>query len=287
MIQFDEKQVTQGVLDRFAGTRDARLREVLGAATIHLHNFIREVRPTEKEWATAIQFLTDVGQWCDDIRQEYILLSDVLGVSMLVDALAHDHTETSTDSTLLGPFYVEGAVEFPQLANLAEGRAGTPLFSELTVRNSAGEPIANAEVDVWHSDAEGLYDVQHAEFGGKPSMRGKFHTDEQGRLRYWSIMPSAYPIPHDGPVGRLLKATGRSPWRPAHVHFKISAPGYASLVTQLYQTGGMYLDSDAVLGVKHSLVVDFPQHGPGAAPDGRQMDGNWYTLNFDFTLSRA
>jgi hydroxyquinol 1,2-dioxygenase len=287
MIEFDEKHVTQGVLERFAGTKDGRLREVLEATTIHLHNFIRDVRPTQEEWETAIHFLTEVGQWCNEVRQEYILLSDVLGASMLVDALIHDHPEASTDTTLLGPFYVEGAPEFPQLTNLAEGRHGSPLFSDVTVSNSAGEPIANAEVDVWHSDTEGLYDVQHEEFGGRASMRGKFHTDAQGRLRYWSIMPSPYAIPHDGPVGRLLEATGRSPWRPAHVHFRISAPGYTPLVTQLYLSAGMYLDSDAVLAVKHSLVVDFPQHGPGAAPDGTQMTGDWHTLNFDFTLAKA
>lgn len=287
MIEFDEQHVTQGVLDRFAGTTDPRLRMVLEAATVHLHAFIREVRPTQEEWAVAIRFLTEVGQWCDDVRQEYILLSDVLGASMLVDALIHDHPEASTDTTVLGPFYVDGAPEFPQLANLAEGRTGNPLYSEITVRNSAGQPIANAEVDVWQSDTEGLYDVQQDDLDGKASLRGKFRTDEQGRVRYWSILPSAYAIPHDGPVGRLLTATGRSPWRPAHVHFKIVAPGYTPLVTQLYVRDGEYLDSDAVLGVKHSLIVDFPVQAPGVAPDGTHMTGDWHKLNFDFTLASA
>lgn len=284
MTEFDEKQVTHGVHARFATTKDDRQREIVEAMTVHLHNFIREVRPSQQEWGAAIEFLTEVGHWCKGGRQEFILLSDVLGASMLVDALVHDSRD-ATDSTVLGPFYVEEAPQLPQLANLAEGRDGIPLFTEITVSSAAGQPIGDAAVDVWHSDTEGFYDIQREDLAGRASMRGTFRTDETGRLCYWSILPSAYPIPTDGPVGRLLEATGRSPWRPAHVHFKIAAPGYVPLVTQIFVSGGDFLDTDAVLGVKPSLVVDFPQQAPGTAPDGTEMSVEWHTLNYRFTLT--
>ena len=187
---------------------------------------MREVEPTIEEWEAGIRFLTETGQMCTDTRQEFILLSDTLGVSMLVDAINHRLPEGATETTVLGPFFVADAPELPLGADISGGMTGQPLYVEGSVRSIDGEPLAGAIVDTWHSDDDGFYDVQHLDEVGGLALRGRFRTDDDGRFRFWSIVPKFYPIPYDGPVGKMLEAQGRHPYRPAHVHFMIAAPGY-------------------------------------------------------------
>ncbi len=286
MRDFDETTITQAVLDRLASTPDPRLHAILRSLVVHLHDFVRDARPTVEEWSAAIQFLTRVGQTCTDTRQEFILLSDTLGVSMLVDAINHGQAGGVTESTVLGPFYVEAAPEVPAGADVSGGLDGEPLLVEGTVGRADGTPVAGAIVDIWHSDRDGFYDVQRADLDG-PALRARLTTDSGGRFRFWSIVPSHYPIPDDGPVGDLLKASARHPFRPAHVHFRIQAPGCATLVTHLFAEGGDYLDSDAVFAVKQSLVVPFIEAAAGRAPDGRVLDRPWRRLAYDFRLAAA
>ncbi|BAF87412.1 dioxygenase [Azorhizobium caulinodans ORS 571] len=283
MRNFDQFTITQAVLERVANTPDARTRQISEALVRHLHDFIREVRPTQAEWEQGIAFLTATGHMCTGTRQEFILLSDTLGVSMLVDAINHDHQQAVTESTVLGPFYVEGPPEQPCGSDISGDLPGEPMFASGTVRTADGTPLANAIVDVWHSDEDGYYDVQHE--GEGLVARARFRTDEAGHFHFWSIKPAAYPIPHDGPVGKMLQAQGRHPWRPAHVHFMIEAPGYEKLVTHVFVAGDAYLDSDAVFGVKDSLICDFAVHPAGAAPDGRVVDRPWCELTYDFRLN--
>ena len=230
-----------------------------------------------------IEFLTATGQKCDDKRQEFILLSDTLGLSTLNVALNHAKGSQATEATVFGPFHVPGAPEFELGDDISGGAAGEPLFVQATVRGPKGEPIANAKVDVWQADAEGFYDVQRAELSTAQG-RGVLRTDASGRLWFRGVMPVAYPIPTDGPVGRMLKATARHPWRPAHVHFMIVAPGYETLITHVFSDGDRYLDSDAVFGVRSSLIGDFVRHPPGRAPDGSEQSTHFHVLDFDFIL---
>ena len=202
---------------------------------------------------------------CDDKRQEFILLSDTLGVSMLVDAINHRTPEGATETTVLGPFYVQRAPEHPLGADISGTMEGAPLLVTGTVSTAGGKPLAGAVVDVWHSDDDGYYDVQQLDEIGELAMRARFRTDENGRFWFWSIKPAAYPIPHDGPVGKMLEAQGRHPWRPAHVHFMISAPGHQTLVTHVFAAGDQYLDSDVVFGVKDSLIREFAGMPAGTA----------------------
>jgi hydroxyquinol 1,2-dioxygenase len=285
MRNFDQTSITQAVLDRVAGASDPRTRQVSEALVRHLHDFIREVRPTQEEWARGIAFLTETGQMCSGTRQEFILLSDTLGVSMLVDAINHDHQGAVTESTVLGPFYVEAAPEAPCGSDISGELPGEPVFVSGSVATADGTPLAGAVVDVWHSDEDGYYDVQHSGEAADLVARARFRTDEAGRFHFWSIKPAAYPIPHDGPVGKMLQAQGRHPWRPAHVHFMIAAPGHETLVTHVFVAGDRYLDSDAVFGVKDSLIRDFAEQPAGAAPDGRVLDRPWCHLAYDFRLN--
>jgi hydroxyquinol 1,2-dioxygenase len=288
MRNFDENTITQAVLERVANAESPRIREISEAVVRHLHNMVREIRPTQEEWAFAIDFLTRTGQMCTDKRQEFILLSDTLGVSMLVDAINHGSGEGLTESTVLGPFYVEGPPEPAHGADISAGMEGEPLLVTATAATPEGQPIADAIVDVWHSDDHGFYDVQKGpgELGDSSAMRARFRTDAQGRLHFWTIKPAHYPIPDDGTVGDMLKAQGRHPWRPAHVHFMIEAPGFRHLVTHVFVAGDPYLDSDAVFGVKDSLIREFVAHPAGQAPDGRHMDRPFYHLHYDFGLKR-
>jgi hydroxyquinol 1,2-dioxygenase len=256
MSEFNELSLTDAVIDRFRATPDPRLQEVMISAVRHLHDFVRDVRPTFDEWAAAIQFLTRVGQISDETRHEFILLSDVFGVSMLVDAINHPPSDDFTDTTVLGPFYDEHPPEQPRDSDISNGAAGEPLYVDVEIRSADGKLLPNALVDVWQSDSEGFYDVQRPELAG-PRLRARFRTDPSAHVRFRSIMPTAYPIPHDGPVGELLKLTGRHPWRPAHLHFLVAAPGYETLVTHLFVRGDKYLESDAVFGVKNSLIHSF------------------------------
>lgn len=252
---FSEKNLTAEVLHRIRNTRDKRLKQVMTSFIRHLHAFVREVKPTQQEWMTGIQFLTDTGHWCSGKRQEFILMSDTLGVSMLVDALNYKAVKGATQSTVLGPFHREGAPELALGANVAKSAAdGEPCIVSGTVRDTAGRPIAGAKLDIWEGGADGLYDSQK---GDAMNLRGVFRSDADGQFHFQCVTPTFYPVPNDGPVGKMLLATGRHPMRPPHLHFWISAPGYKPLITHLFRKGGKYLDSDAVFGVKPELIVEF------------------------------
>jgi hydroxyquinol 1,2-dioxygenase len=284
MRNFDESNITDAVRQRVATAPNPRTRAISDALVRHLHAFVREIEPTFAEWEAAIGFLTETGHMCDDKRQEFILLSDTLGVSMLVDAINHRMPEGATESTVLGPFFVAAAPELPLGTDISPDMAGEPMFVSGRVSDPGGRPIAGATIDTWHSDDDGYYDVQKLDEHGQLTMRARFRTDAEGRFHFRTIKPAAYPIPHDGPVGRMLEAQGRHPWRPAHVHFMIAAPGFETLVTHVFEAGDAYLDSDSVFGVKQSLIRDWNHHPAGTAPDGTVVDRGFATLAYDFGL---
>jgi hydroxyquinol 1,2-dioxygenase len=283
MREFDEASITKAVIARLSDCDDPRFVRVMSSLITHLHDFVREVKLTEAEWFTAIQFLTDVGKTCTEKRQEFILLSDTLGVSVLVITLNHPAAEGTTDSTVLGPFYWQGAPEMPRGSNLAEGVKGEPAFYSGRVLSSEGRPLENAVLDVWSGDGDGNYDMQ---IPGETAMkaRGRIRTDREGRYWFRSIKPTYYPVPTDGPVGRMLRKMGRHPNRPGHIHMIVSAPGHLPVTTHLFVAGGEYLDSDAVFGMKESLVAHFERHPAGPGPDGTRLDTPFYTVDFDFRL---
>ena len=287
MRNFDETSISAAVLEQVRKAPSPRARVISEALVRHLHDFIREVEPTLEEWRQAIGFLTETGKLCSQTRQEFILLSDTLGASMLVDAINHRLAGGTTETTVLGPFYVDDPPLRDLGADISAGEKGEALFVHGTVTAGKGPPIAGAIVDTWHSDSEGFYDVQRYEAGGTVSMRARFLTDERGRFWFWTIVPQYYPIPDDGPVGRMLRAQGRHPYRPAHVHFMIAAPGHEKLVTHVFIAGDRYLDSDVVFGVKDSLVRPLERHPPGTAPDGRRMVRSYASLGYDFVLARS
>ena len=278
--------ITADVLARLEGTPDPRLRELMRALVRHLHAFAGETRLTEAEWLAAIRFLTATGQACDDRRQEFVLLSDVLGLSMRVVDPGAGAPPGCTEPTVFGPFHVEGAPRVPLGGDVAAGAAGEPCWVQGRVLSPGGAPVPHADIDVWQADAEGFYDVQRPALA-HPQARAVLRADDEGRYRFWTVLPEPYPIPTDGPVGRLLEVTGRHPWRPAHLHFMISAPGHERLITHVFRRGGAYLDSDAVFGVRPSLVADWIRREPGIAPDGSRRDAPYWTLDFDFTLNPA
>jgi hydroxyquinol 1,2-dioxygenase len=286
MAQFSEDTLTDAVIERLAECDDSRFKTVMTSLIRHLHGFVREVDLTEGEWMTAIRFLTEVGQTCTDKRQEFILLSDTLGVSILVDALNHRMPTGAVESTVLGPWYWDGAPEVPLGSNIAEGAEGEPAFYSGRLLTLDGEPIAGGLLDVWSGDGEGLYDMQMPEGTGM-LCRGKFRTDAEGRYWFRSIMPTYYPVPIDGPVGKMLGKMGRHPNRPGHIHMIVSAPGHETVVTHLFVAGAPYLESDAVFAVKDSLIVDFEKHAPGKAPTGEVVEVPFYTAEYDFRLAPA
>ncbi|MFI8997450.1 maleylacetate reductase and hydroxyquinol 1,2-dioxygenase domain-containing protein [Streptomyces sp. NPDC053542] len=274
-----EQQVVAG----FEGAPDARVRQLLTDLTRRLHGFVADNDLTDAEWRYAIDFLTRTGQQCSDTRQEFILLSDTLGISSAVDLLTNSRTAESTPSAVLGPFYVEGPPPLPDGADLAEGLPGTPMYASVRITDLEGKPLAGAVADVWQSNEDGYYDVQLPDLDA-PQLRARFRADDEGRIRFRSILPSEYPIPDDGPVGQMLTAVGRHPYRAPHIHFMISAPGRRTLVTQLFVAGGAYIDADCVFGVKDALVIDFPEHH-GPMPDGHSTDGPWRSLDYTFRLA--
>ncbi len=269
-------------LNRISETPDPRLRQVMAALTKHLYAFINEIAPTEGEWMQGLEFLTRIGQMCDDKRQEFILLSDVLGATMLVDHINHGQPKAqagkqaagTTDSSVLGPFYRDGAPELSRGQSIAKGTDGEPIIVRGTVKNAEGEPIADAVLDVWQTAPNGLYEVQDPEQADY-NLRGIFRSDGDGSYEFRSVKPVSYSIPSDGPVGQLLGAMGRHTFRPAHIHFIVSAPGYKQVVTQLFTEGDEYLHSDVVYGVKPSLVVKY-----------EPVDGGEQVV-FDFVLSKS
>jgi hydroxyquinol 1,2-dioxygenase len=244
------------------------------------------VKLTEDEWFTAIQFLTDVGTTCTDKRQEFILLSDTLGVSVLVITLNHPADQGSAESTVMGPFYWEGAPDLARGSNLAVGVKGEPAFYSGRVLSADGRPLENALLDIWSGDGDGNYDMQLPQETGMKA-RGRIRTDAEGRYWFRSIRPTFYAVPTDGPVGRMLRLMGRHPYRPGHIHMIVSAQGYLPVTTHLFVAGSQYLDSDAVFGVKESLVAQFDRHAAGVGPDGERIDTPFYTVNYDFRLRTA
>lgn len=273
MRNLDQNTITQAVLSRHAEAAEPRFRQIMTSLVNHLHDFAREVRLTEAEWAKGIEFLTRCGHITDDKRQEFILLSDVLGLSMLTVAMNNDKPEGCTEATVFGPFHVEGAPHYQLGADIANGAQGIPCIVRGTVRGAGGEPVPGAHIDVWQSDEDGLYDVQHGEIDHAQA-RGILTADAEGGYRFRSILAVPYAIPHDGPVGDLLKAAARHPWRPAHLHFMIKAKGYETLITHVFRSDDDYLDSDAVFGVRQSLIADW----------NRQSDGS-YLVEYDFVLN--
>jgi len=284
MVSIDEWTITNAVLAMQADCKNPRLKELMEGLVRHLHDFAREYQLTEDEWVTGIKFLTAVGHITDDNRQEFILLSDTLGLSTLVTAQNHRKPQGCTEATVLGPFFVEGAPEYQNGDDIANGAHGQPCFVKGTVKDPKGQPIANAELLVWQSDDEGMYDVQRPGLDHHQA-RGVLRSQADGSFHFKSILAEPYPIPHDGPVGMMLEALGRHPWRPAHLHFMIRSPGYETLITHIFREGGRYLDSDAVFGVRSSLIADWKKHPPGNAPDGSKMDSDFYTVEYDFVLN--
>jgi protocatechuate 3,4-dioxygenase beta subunit len=260
-----------------------RLREVMTALVRHLHAFAVEVDLTQHEWGTAIAALTATGHITDERRQEFILWSDALGLSMLVDAIAHDFPDGATESTVLGPFFVPNSPRREYGANIAEQAAGDPAWVYGRVLSSDGEPIAGAELDVWQNGDNRLYAVQDPD-ASEAHLRGRFETREDGSYAFLGVRPVPYPIPDDGPVGRMLAASGRHPWRPAHIHLIARAPGFRTVATHVFDATSEYLDSDAVFAVKRSLLRTFVAHDAGDPDAPAGVDGAWYSVENDIVL---
>ena len=277
-MDFTEHTATAAVVDSFADTPDPRLREILQRLVPHLHDFVREVRPSTAEWEAAIRFLTATGQKCDARRQEFILLSDVLGLSSLVD-LVHA-SPGATESTVLGPFYVPGAPARAPGEQIGRPQDGEPALVRGRVLSPAGTALPGATLDVWQAAASGLYDTQDP---GQPpfNLRGVFTAGDDGGYQFRTVRPASYPVPADGPVGDLLRAAGRHQWRAAHIHAIVSAPGFRPVTTHIFDAQNPYLDSDTVFGVKDSLVRDFRPASPQDPPDVR------FVAEMDFVLAPA
>jgi len=275
---------TKSVLKRWEDIPDPRLREVMQSAIKHLHAFVSEVKPSGEEWFKAIQFLTAIGHKCDDKRQEFILASDVMGVSMLVDDINNRRVAGATPSTVEGPFHIPNAPEVADGGDMAKGAPGIPCFVTGKVRGLAGEPIGGAILDLWQTDGEGLYEEQRRT--AEPWMRGIYRTRPDGSYAIRTVAPISYTIPMDGPIGAFFSRTTMSHMRPAHIHFAISAPGYHGVVTHLFQKGDEYIENDVVYGVKAPLVVEFLKRPPGKAPNGETIDTPFYEVKYDFVLEQ-
>jgi hydroxyquinol 1,2-dioxygenase len=293
MTQFDDANLTQAVIASLDNCPDPRFKQVMTALIRHLHGFIREVDLTEDEWSDAVQFLMQTGKGSTPQRNEFILLSDTLGVSMLTvqlaqarKAVALQGATEATEATVEGPFYWPGAPEVPLGADISEGMPGEPALYCGRVTDVEGRPLAGAVIDAWSGNGDGLYDVQLAD---PPRMlgRGRLRTDAEGRYYFWSIKPTYYPVPDDATAGIMLRRMNRPNYRPGHLHVMVSAEGHVPLTTHLFVKGSKYLDSDAVFAVRDSLVVEFEPHPPGKALDGRDMPRPYHVADFDFRLPRA
>jgi hydroxyquinol 1,2-dioxygenase len=282
-MDLEGDDLTDAVVASFDGSPDERTKTVLGALIRHLHAFAREVDLTEEEWFTGIDFLTRTGHKSTGTRQEFVLLSDVLGLSMLTVGLANRTPPGVTESTVFGPFFVEGSPEIELGGDLSNGAPGQPCLVTGRVLDTKGQPIAGALVETWQADEDGFYDVQKDVDG--PQNRGHLTTDADGNYSFWAVRPVAYPIPDDGPVGELLRAGCRGPMRPAHIHFMVTAPGFSRLITHVFAAGDEHLHDDAVFGVKDSLIADFTEHPAGAAPDGRELKNPFSTVQYDLVLA--
>jgi hydroxyquinol 1,2-dioxygenase len=286
MRNLNENNITDEVVRRMVDTPNPRLKEIMNGLVRHLHAFARETKLTEEEWLASIEFLTRTGHACHGQRQEFILLSDTLGLSQLVVAQSHSRPSEVTEQTVFGPFHVPGAPKLPSHGgDIGKNAKGEPCLVTARVMSSTGAPLTNCMVDVWQADAAGFYDVQDP--GWNPdstSLRAIFETGADGRFSFWTIMPKSYPIPVDGPVGEMMRATKRHPMRPAHIHFMVKKSGYDALVTHVFVDGDEYLDSDAVFGVRSSCIGNYVRHDAGIAPDGKTVSSPFYTLDYTFSM---
>jgi hydroxyquinol 1,2-dioxygenase len=279
-----EDQLVEKVVQSFDHTPDPRLKEVMVSLVEHLHSFIREVRLTEAEWGAAIEFLTRAGHITDDVRQEFVLLSDTLGASMQTININNAAYQDATEATVFGPFFVEDSPRIERGADIAFGAPGEACWVEGSVTGTDGNPLAGARIEVWEADEDGLYDVQYDT--GKRSARGHLYSDTDGSYWFWALTPTPYPIPDDGPVGQMLTAVGRSPLRASHLHFMVSHEGRRTLVTHIFPAGDPILWDDSVFGVKQSLIKRFEQQPAGTpTPDGRVIDRAWSRVRFDIVLA--
>lgn len=279
-----EAAVTEQVIASFANTPDPRLRDVLQTLAAYLHAFIRDVRLTQAEWEAAITFLTMAGHITTDTRQEFILLSDVLGASMQTICVNNQAHGDATEATVFGPFFVAGAPATALGGDISGGAAGQPCWVEGAVTDIEGSPVAGAVIDVWECDDDGLYDVQYED--GRLAARGRLTTDQRGHFYFWALTPVPYPIPDDGPVGALLSATHRSPMRAPHLHFMVTSSNHRTLVTHIFVADDKYLEHDSVFGVKQSLIRPFVMHGAHEpTPDGRGVGQTWADVRFDIVLA--
>ena len=280
-----EHNLTELALERWKNIQDPRLRQIMASLIKHLHGFVREVELTEAEWGTAIDWLTRTGKMCTDKRQEFILASDVLGVSMLVDAINHRLATGATPTTVTGPFHIHDSPELADGGNMAKGAPGVPCFVRGVVRDLGGKPIKGATLDVWQTDGEGLYEAQRDVDG--PWLRGIYHTGADGAYVIRTVAPIGYTIPMDGTVGELMGRTKISHMRPAHIHFLVEAPGYHRIITHIFQAGDQYIETDVVFGVKEPLIVKFDKKSAGRAPNGETTAAPFYDVKYDFTLQPA
>ncbi|OAJ52492.1 hydroxyquinol 1,2-dioxygenase [Paraburkholderia ginsengiterrae] len=286
MRDLNEGNITQAVLSSLANMPEGRLRTIIVKLIQHLHAFAQETGLTEEEWKYGIDFLTETGHKCTETRQEFILLSDTLGLSQLVVAQSHRRPDSATEQTVFGPFHVPGAPEVPPHgADITNGAAGEPCFVFARVSTTGGEPIADALVDVWQADSDGYYDVQFAGWDlENASLRARLRTDDKGTLSVRTVYPRSYPIPTDGTVGLMLEAMHRHPMRPAHIHFMVQKPGFDTLVTHVFSDTDEYLDSDVVFGVRSSCIAQFLRHKAGIAPDGTTVNTAFYTMHCNLVL---
>ena len=278
--------ITQEVLKRYEQTPDPRLKEIMLSLVKHVHSFAKEVKLSSKEWLFLMQYLEETGKWCSPGRNEFMIFSDALGLSMLTVTQDYPRPAHATEATLVGPFLLENAPQFAMGTDISNGAAGTPMYAKGRILNTEGQPIANCVIDVWHSDDRGLYDVQDDFEKSGPWGRAQLTTGANGEYNFWSVLPVDYPIPQDGTAIRMLRATTGRSWRPAHLHFRIQAPGHRQLITHIFDKNSKNLDGDAVFGVRPSLIADFVHHDNGVAPDGKKMDKEFYTLDYDFVMTR-
>src|SRR6476660_5961353 len=285
MRQFSETELTAAVIRSFDDTPDPRAKFLLQELVKSLHDYVRRTDLTFGEWEVAIDFLTRTGHKCTSSRQEFILLSDVLGVSMLVDAVNHRQRDGATETTVLGPFYVGEHKPTPHGTDISAGLPGERMFVQSRVTDLQGKPLAGVPVDVWHADGDGYYDSQRPDYEMTgPSSRARFITDADGKFFFRTILPCSYPIPTDGPVGEMILQTRRHPMRPAHVHFLVNAKGYEPLITHVFMDGDKYLDSDVVFGVKDDLVAKVEPRNDLEMPDGTKANGRWHLMSYEFHL---
>jgi hydroxyquinol 1,2-dioxygenase len=285
MPQFSEAELTAAVVRSFEDTPNPRAKFLLQELVKSLHDYVSKTDLTFEEWEYTMDFLTRTGQKCTDIRQEFILLSDVLGVSMLVDAVNHREREGATETTVLGPFYVGEHKVTPHGTDISAKLPGERMFVQSRVTDLDGKPLAGVPVDVWHADDDGFYDSQKPSYATQgPSSRARFNTDDDGRFFFRTILPCSYPIPTDGPVGEMIIQTRRHAMRPAHVHFLVAAAGYEPLITHVFMEGDKYLDSDVVFGVKDELVARIEKRTDSVAPDGKPIGTPWHLMTYEFRM---